>query len=47
MFFFMPELRGLVWSPDKALLKRMVNYSFPSLIFRLVGILNQTVDKMI
>ena len=47
MFFFIPELRGLVWRPDKALLKRMVNYSFPILIFGLVGILNQTVDKMI
>ena len=47
MFFFIPELRGLVWRPDKAFLKRMVNYSFPILIFGLVGILNQTVDKMI
>lgn len=28
-------------------MKRMVNYSFPILIFGLVGILNQTVDKMI
>ena len=32
---------------DKVLLKRMVVYSFPVLILRLVGILNQTVDKMI
>ena len=28
-------------------MKRMINYSFPILIFGLVGILNQTVDKMI
>ena len=47
MFFFIPELRGLVWRPDQAGLKRMVTYSFPLLISGLVGILNQTVDKMI
>ena len=47
MFFFIPELRGFSYRPDKALMKRMVGYSFPILVFGVVGILNQTVDKMI
>ncbi|WP_418660644.1 lipopolysaccharide biosynthesis protein [Bacteroides ilei] len=47
MFFFIPELRGFSYRLDKPLMKRMVSYSFPILIFGLVGILNQTVDKMI
>ena len=47
MFFFIPELRGVSYRMDKVLMKRMINYSFPILIFGLVGILNQTVDKMI
>lgn len=47
MFFFIPELRGFVYRMDRALLKRMAVYSFPVLILGLVGILNQTVDKMI
>lgn len=45
--FFIPEFKGLSWKPDFALQKRMLSYSFPILIFGLVGILNQTVDKMI
>lgn len=47
MAFFVPELRGFSYRPDPKLLKQMVHYSFPILIFGLVGILNQTVDKMI
>lgn len=47
MFFFIPELRGFAYKLDKQLLKRMVVYSFPVLILGLVGILNQTIDKMI
>lgn len=47
MFFFIPELRGFAYKLDRVLLKRMVVYSFPILILGLVGILNQTVDKMI
>lgn len=47
IFFFIPELRGVSYRMDKVLMKRMINYSFPILIFGLVGILNQTVDKMI
>lgn len=47
MFFFIPELRGLTWKIDRRLLRRMLSYSLPILIFGLVGILNQTVDKLI
>ena len=47
MFFFIPELRGFAYKIDRKLLKQMVVYSFPVLILGLVGILNQTIDKMI
>lgn len=47
MFLFIPELRGFSYHIDRKLMKRMVVYSFPVLILGLVGILNQTVDKMI
>lgn len=47
MFFFLPELRGFSYRIDRQLMKKMVSYSFPILIFGLVGILNQTIDKMI
>lgn len=45
--FFIPELRMLSLRPDFDLQKRMLCYSFPVLVFGVVGILNQTVDKMI
>lgn len=46
MFGFIPELRTrLVF--DKALLKRMLSYSFPILILGIAGILNQVADKII
>ena len=47
MFFFIPELRGFSYRMDRVLMKRMISYSFPILIFGVVGILNQTIDKMI
>ena len=47
MFFFIPELRGFTYRVDKALMKRMLSYSFPILVFGVVGILNQTIDKII
>ena len=46
-FFFIPELRGFSYRVDKVLLKQMISYSFPILVFGVVGILNQTIDKMI
>lgn len=47
MFFFIPELRGFSYRVDKVLMKQMISYSFPILVFGVVGILNQTIDKMI
>lgn len=47
MLFFIPELRGFKYRMDKKLMREMIAYSFPILVFGLVGILNQTVDKMI
>ena len=47
LLFFIPEFRGVKYSIDRVLMKKMVNYSFPILIFGIVGILNQTIDKMI
>jgi O-antigen/teichoic acid export membrane protein len=47
MFFFIPELKCVTYRVDLVLMKRMIHYSFPILIFGLVGILNQTIDKMI
>lgn len=46
--FFIPELKdGLKGRFDKALMKRMLAYSWPILILGIAGILNQTADKMI
>ena len=47
LLFFIPEFRGFKYRIDPKLMKEMVGYSFPILIFGLVGILNQTIDKMI
>ena len=47
MFFFIPELRGFSYRVDRALMRRMVSYSFPLLILGLVGVLNMTEDLMI
>jgi O-antigen/teichoic acid export membrane protein len=47
MFCFIPELRGFRYRYNPLLMKRIWSYSFPVLILGLVGILNQTVDKII
>ena len=47
IFFFIPELRGFPYTYDRLLMKRIFRYSFPLLILGLVGILNQTVDKIL
>lgn len=41
------ELTGFRYSFDKALLRRMLSYSWPILILGIAGILNQTADKML
>ncbi|KAA6339274.1 hypothetical protein EZS27_012792 [termite gut metagenome] len=47
MLCFIPELRGFRYRYDAKLMRRIWKYSFPVLILGLVGILNQTVDKII
>ena len=46
-FLFLPELTAVKWRLDRALLRRMLKYSWPILVLGIAGILNQTVDKMI
>ena len=45
--FFAKEIRGLSYGFDRALLRRMLSYSWPILILGLAGILNQTADKIL
>ena len=47
VLFYSGTDRFCTYKVGQVLLKRMVVYSFPVLILGLVGILNQTVDKMI
>ena len=46
-FFFWKELRGLRHGFDGALLRRMLSYAWPILLLGIVGVLNQTADKML
>lgn len=47
-FFFWKELKdGLHGKFDKALVKRMLSYSWPILVLGIAGILNQTADKIL
>ena len=46
-FCFYKELRGFAYVFDKALLKRMLSYSWPILVLGIAGILNQTADKIL
>lgn len=46
MVFLLPELR-VKWRFDRALLRRMLSYSWPILILGIAGILNQTADKIL
>lgn len=41
------ELTGFKWRLDRALLKRMLRYSFPLLILGIAGIMNQNLDKIL
>lgn len=45
--FFYKELACVRWRLDRALLRRMLSYSWPILVLGIAGILNQTADKMI
>lgn len=46
-FLFWKELTGFKYVFDRALLKRMLGYSWPILVLGIAGILNQTADKII
>lgn len=41
------ELTGFRWVLDRALLRRMLKYSFPLLILGIAGIMNQNLDKIL
>ena len=41
------ELTGFRYTFDKALMRRMLSYSWPILVLGIAGILNQTADKML
>ena len=45
--FFWKELFGLRYTFDRALLRRMLGYSWPILVLGIAGILNQTADKIL
>lgn len=44
--FLLPELQ-IKFNFDKALLKKIVRYSFPIMVLGIAGVLNQTMDKII
>jgi len=45
--FFLKELTCVKWRFDRALLRRMLHYSWPILVLGVAGILNKTADKII
>ena len=47
MLCLIPELRGLRYGFDPALMRRMTAYSLPLLVLGIAGILNQVADKII
>ena len=46
-FFFRRELTGFRYVFDRALMRRMLSYSWPVLVLGIAGILNQTADKIL
>lgn len=47
LILLVPELTGIKYSFNSALLRRMLVYSFPLLILGVAGIMNQTIDKIL
>lgn len=45
-FGFLPEIRNMKFGIDGQLLKKMLKYTWPLLLFGLIGILNQVADKI-
>lgn len=46
-FGFIPELKNLRFGFDTRMLKKMLGYTWPLLLFGIVGILNQVADKIL
>ncbi len=46
-FLFWRELTGFKYVFDRAMLRRMLSYSWPILVLGIAGILNQTADKIL
>ena len=46
-FFLLKELKGITYGFSRGMMKEMLSYSWPLLIFGIAGILNQTADKML
>ncbi len=42
-----PELKGISWKPDFALLREMVVYGLPLLVAGLAGMINETLDRAV
>lgn len=47
LFLLMPQLRGFKYTFDGTLLRQLLRYSLPVLVFGIAGVLNQSVDKII
>lgn len=47
LLLLVPQLRGFSYTFDKVLMRRIFIYTFPLLVLGVVGILNQTIDKII
>lgn len=47
MLILVPEMRGFPYVFDRGLMKRIFRYSFPLLILGVIGVFNQTVDRII
>ena len=47
MFLLVKELTGFKYMFDRALMRRMLSYSWPILVLGIAGILNQTADKIL
>ena len=45
-FGFIPELKAMRFGIDRQLLKQMLKYTWPLLLFGIIGILNQVADKI-
>lgn len=47
LFLLMPQLTGFKYTFDGTLLRQLLRYSLPVLVFGVAGVLNQSIDKII